>query len=238
MSEEILQGEVVNTETGLIKPKPLVTLSRSIMNTEESALGDWFMAMVDKWATMPDDIKDAVMLIQRRFAGSGGGFYYLSPPQALRVVRFCREKGLEVHSDHWFFDPKNDRINESVSGLRAEAKHKNINLGPPVLERLTRQWPSATPRIKGYEDEDFGYKCKMRVGEKEDFATYEAWFSTSAQTQFAKPGETRFLKSGPWNDNPDHMCQIASQRNCIKNALGAGISQLPADDDDALGAKV
>ena len=230
----VVETQIVDSPPTQIVHKPLVTLSRPIIGGNESALADWFLAVASSWEKMPEELKDAVLLMQRRFTGTGGSFYYLTPPQALAVVRFCRAKNLEVHSDHWFFDPANERINISTSGLRAESRSKQIDLGPPQLERLKRPWPAVAPRIVGYETgEDFGYLCKMRVGTGSDVATYEAWFSTSAQVKKPDsrfPDKPRELK-GFWATNPDHMLQVAAQRNCIKNAMGSGISQMPSDDD-------
>lgn len=208
--------------------RPLAALASpvtGVMTNEKQV--DWFLTIGEQWDKLPEDIKDSMLLLQRAFPAGQGGSYYLTPPQALMVVRYCRSKGLEIHSDHWWFDPRNYRMGSTVSGLRAEARYAKLDLGPPQLERLEREWPTASPRFKGYETaKDFGYRCKMRVGKSEDFASYEAWFSTSAQSY---KGE---LKTGPWTSNPDHMVQVRAQSHCLKNALGSGISTMPEVTDE------
>lgn len=209
--------------------RPLATLASPVggVLTNEKQV-DWFLTIGEQWDKLPEDIKDSMLLLQRSFPAGQGGSYYLTPPQALMIVRYCRSKGLEIHSDHWWFDPRNYRMGSTVSGLRAEARYAGIDLGPPQFERMEREWPATAAKLTGYNGKDFGYRCKMRVGEGENFASYEAWLSTSAQRQ--RDGS---LKAGPWADNPDHMLQVRAQSHCIKNSLGSGISQMPDDTDES-----
>lgn len=231
-NENVLQGEIVHDTLAVpaaqpLAKKPSTGLSNSVFATQLTGSAtqeqqvDWFVNVADRWDSMSEELKDVVILLQRRFVRPDGGTNFLTPAQAFMVVRFCKEKGLEVHSDHWFFDFANYKVNLSTSGLRQHAKSKRVDLGPPVLERIEREWPDFKKRLPGWTGKDWGYRCSMSVGEKGTAATYEAWFSTSAQ----RNKEGTELRKGPWSDNPDHMVQIAAQRNCIKNALGAGISQ-------------
>ena len=233
MSDKIIEGEIVHDTLAVpvaqpLAKKPSTGLNQSVFATQLSANAtaeqqiDWFVNVADRWDGMSEELKDVVILLQRRFIRMDGGANYLTPAQAFMVVRFCKEKGLEVHSDHWFFDFANYKVNLSTSGLRAHAQYKQVNLGPPRLERIEREWPEFKKRLPGWTGKDWGYKCSMKVGDKDKGdATYEAWFSTSAQ----RNKEGTELRKGPWSDNPDHMVQIAAQRNGIKNALGAGVSQ-------------
>jgi hypothetical protein len=221
--------------TGLTKPeKPekaswaLASPISGALNTERAI--NWFTELAMNWDKLPSEIVDAMILMQRSFPTKGGGYYFLSPPQALTIIRYCKQKGLEVHADHWWFDPTNWRVGSTASGLRAEARNKGIDLGPPQLERLTRPWPEGITKINGWSKEDFGYKCTMSVGEKKTYATSEAWFSTSAQATLDKKDMTRTLR-GYWAENPDQMVQVRAQTNCIKNALGSGISNMPEDGE-------
>jgi hypothetical protein len=226
--------------TGLTKPEPkafwALAAPISGVPSNERAI-NWFTELAAGWEKLPDEIKDAMILMQRAFPASGGGAYFLTPPQAVMIIRYCKQKGLEVHGDHWWFDPRNWRVGSTASGLRAEARHKGIDLGPPQLERLTRPWPEGITKIHGWDKEDsgykctdFGYRCTMSVGDKKLPSTSEAWFSTSAQTTMGKD-LTRTLRAGPWTDNPDNMVQVRSQTGCIKNALGSGISNMPEDGE-------
>lgn len=226
-----LQEPVV--EQSLAKPaekRAMQTLATPVgaLKTNDQQV-QWIEMMVAGYDKFPEDIKDALILMQRAFPASGGGTYYITPPQAMMIVRYCKAKGLEIHGDHWWFDPRNYRIGSTVSGLRAEAAHAGVKLGPPVYERKERPWPAHITRIKGYEGNDFGYECKMEIVGRRDPASYTAWLSTSAQTKTV--GAVKELRGGPWAENPDHMIQIRAQGNCLKSALGSGVSQ-PLNDDE------
>lgn len=199
-----------------------------LVKTGENAV-KWITDMAASYETMPEDIKDALILMQRPFPASGGGTYYLTPPMAMMVVRYCRAKRLEVHADHWWFDPRNCRIGSTVSGLRAEARNNGLNLGAPSCIELKRPWPRYSSRIKGYDGDDFGYRCSIPTGNGN--ATYDAWFSTSAATSRPDKSGVRELRPGPWTDNPEHMLQTRAQGNALKVALGSGVSE-PIDSVD------
>lgn len=213
--------------------RPLQTLAAPVNGQlSNEAHIKWIETMARSYDTMPEDIKDALILMQRSFPATGGGCYYLTPPQAMMIVRYCRAKKLEVHADHWWFDPRNYRIGSTVGGLRCEARNLGLNLGAPTCAPLTRPWPAHSPKIDGYAGEDFGYKCSIRVNNGEH-ATYDAWFSTSAATSKPDPKtKLRDLRQGPWSDNPEHMLQIRAQGNCLKIAMGSGVSE-PIESLDA-----
>jgi hypothetical protein len=216
--------------------RPLQTLAAPVGGQlTNDAHVKWIETMATTYEQMPDDIKDALILMQRSFPATGGGCYFLTPPQAMMIVRYCRAKKLEVHADHWWFDPRNYRIGSTVSGLRAEARNNNLNLGAPVCTPLTRPWPAHSPHIKGYDGADFGYKCSIRVNNG-DAATYDAWFSTSAATSKPDARGIRELRVGPWSDNAEHMLQIRAQGNALKVAMGSGVSE-PIDSTDSTGGQ-
>jgi len=183
---------------------------------------EWLTKMAESWTTMPDEIKDTMILLQRGFAASGGGTYFLTPPQALMIVRYCREKGIAVHSDTWWFDPKNYRIGSTVSGLREEARARKIDLGAPQLKRITRPWPPTVPQPKGVTfTEDVGYNVQIYIGYRPHPANCDVWLSTS------------FRDTPVWRSNWDHMLQVRGIGTCTKFAMGSGISQMPEDIDES-----
>lgn len=201
--------------------KPMTTLASPVGGAllPERQI-DWLTTMAATWNEMPDEIKDALILLQRSFPASGGGSYFLTPPQALMVVRYCREKGIGVHSDTWWFDPRNYRVGSTVSGLREEARSKGLDLGAPVLTPIKRPWPQGKAPIPNFT-EDVGYHCTISVGTKGAPASCDVWLSSAYQP-----------KSPMWQSNADHMLQVRAIGTCTKFAMGSGISAMPESIDD------
>lgn len=208
-----------------VEKRPMTTLASPVGGAllPERQIA-WLTDMAKAWDTMPNEIKDALILLQRSFSASGGGAYFLTPPQALMVVRYCREKGIGIHSDTWWFDPRNYRVGSTVSGLREEARARNLNLGAPVLKRIERPWPSGKARIPGVDGQDVGYHCEISIGDKGAPAACDVWLSSAYQP-----------KSPMWQNNADHMLQVRAIGTCTKFAMGSGMSQMPEDIDETKG---
>lgn len=199
--------------------RPMVTLPQPVGGSP-SALAQmkWLEELSANYATMPDDVKDALILMQRAFPAGEGGMYYLTAAQSMMVVRYCRETQISVHADHWWFDPRNYRMGSTVAGQREEARRKGIVYSPPVFKQVTRQWPEGVPRIVGHTGLDFGVECTINT--ERGPAVQTAWYSVCAQGKLDPKSGLKTVRSGPWSQDPLNMLTIRSEGRALERVTG------------------
>ena len=190
----------------------------------------WLEEISTSYATMPDDIKDALILMQRAFPVGEGGSYYLTAAQAMMVVRYCRETKIAVHSDHWWFDPRNYRMGSTVSGQRAEAAAKGIQMSPPVFKPVSRPWPAGVPRFVGIDGNDFGVECTINT--PHGAAVQTAWYSVCAQGKLDSKTGLKTVRSGPWQQDPMNMLTIRSEGRALERVTGGSGPDADWDSGD------
>lgn len=159
----------------------------------------------------------ALLLMQKPFPVSGGGQTYLTMKQAIFFATRCYELGVSPFSTEVWFDPAKFTVNLTYEGKKVVARNKGIDLGPPMFERLEREWPGNISKIAGFV-KDIGYKCNIRVGKPEykEFSQYTAWVSEWYQE-----------KSPVWKLKTEHMLQTRAAEKATTLALGTGASSMP-----------
>lgn len=167
----------------------------------------------------------ALLLCQKPMNVSGGGVMTLNFRQALLFAVRCYELGLSPFSDGVWFDPGKSSVNLTLAGKRELARIKGIDLGPPKLEDLTREWKDVpkiteegeTAKKAGFQ-KDMGCKCTMRVGDPKhgEFVNFTAWIN-----------DWYVSRSPVWRAKPGHMLAIRAQEKAVTMALGTGISAMP-----------
>lgn len=202
-----------------LAPRPMVTLPQPVGGSP-SALAQikWLEDLSTNYTTMPDDVKDALILMQRAFPAGEGGLYYLTAAQAMMVVRYCRETKISIHSDHWWFDPRNYRMGSTVSGQRAEARALGIQMSPPIFESVSRPWPAGVPRFVDVPGNDFGVQCTIKTAHGDCIQT--AWYSVCCQGKLETKTGLKTPRSGPWQQDPMNMLTIRSEGRCLERVTG------------------
>lgn len=172
----------------------------------------------------------AVLLMSKPYSVRGGGTTFLTFRQALFFATRCFELGVSPFGDEVFFDAAKFSVNLTLSGKKAVARNKGIDLGPPTFEELTREWKDV-PRMTqvGLEAQrlgftrDVGCKCTMRVGDpaRNEQGNYTAWLS-----------EWMVVSSPVWKEKTYHMLQTRATEKCISLLLGTGASSMVGDEPD------
>lgn len=171
----------------------------------------------------------AVLLMQRPMAVSGGGVMFLNFKQALYFAVRAFELGVSPFSSGIWFDPQRYSVNLTLEGKREVARNRNIDLGPPSFEEMTREWKDVPKMTDTGEDakkagftKDLGIKCRMRVGDPKhaEHVEYLAWIS-----EWFQP------KSPLWKSKPTHMLQIRANEKAVTMCLGTGVSAMPDEKD-------
>lgn len=171
----------------------------------------------------------ALLLMQKPFAVSGGGVMFLTFKQALLFAIRAFELGLSPFSDNVWFDAARGSVNVTMSGKRELCRLRNIDMGPPNFEEVTRDWNSL-PKITEQGEEakkagfkqDMGCTCIIRVGkpENKESVSYTAWLNDWYQP-----------KSPVWKTKPSHMLSIRANEKALTLILGTGASQLPDEKE-------
>ncbi len=213
--------------------RPMTTLPAPVGGTPNTiAQLKWLEELSSNYNTTPDDVKDALILMQRAFPVGEGGMYFLTAAQAMMVVRYCRETQISVHADHWWFDPRNYRMGSTVAGQREEARRKGIRHSPPIFKPVSRPWPVGVPRFVGYETaQDFGVECTIHT-ERGD-AVQVAWYSVCAQGKLDLKSGLKSPRSGPWQSDPLNMLTIRSEGRCLERVTGGSGPDAAWDSEDA-----
>lgn len=167
------------------------------------------------WKQIPPPML-AQILVSIPFKGSGvDPDYYLTPVQGMIFALRCFELGLSPFSNEVWFNPKNNKVNVTFEGKLKLARMNNLNLSPPLFERIPVD--ASKPLV--------AYKCTITspTGKSEYTATLKEWTVASSPV---------------WKAKPDHMLQLRAAEKCLSFATGSGASELPADQDLQSGREV
>jgi len=212
-------------ETALV---PTSNLSSMVKEQDRPIFG--MMEQLDNldWSKMRPN-HAALLLMQKPFPVRGGGQMFLNLRQALWFAVRCFELGLSPFSDEVFFDASKYSVGITLAGKKALARNKGIDLGPPLLEELSRDWKDV-PRMTSAGEEakklgfqrDIGCKCTMRVGDPKhsEHVVYTAWLS-----------EWLVGSSMVWKEKPTHMLATRATEKAISLVLGTGASSLPDEKE-------
>ena len=137
---------------------------------------------------------------------------YLSLEEAIFIAAGCFADKVNPLGKEIWIDGEKLTYNVTTEGKRNSARRKGMDFGPPAYERLTRKLANGT--------DDIGYKCRMRVGSRDEYVEYTAWLS-----------EWNMPLSPMWKAKPEHMLQVRAQEKAISFASGVGISDLPDERD-------
>ena len=171
----------------------------------------------------------AILLMQKPFTVSGGGTMFLNFKQALLFAVRAYELGLSPFSDNLWFDPNRGSVNITMSGKRELARLRNIDMGPPLLEEVSREWSEVAKITESGEEarklgfqKDLGCKCSIRVGDPKnnEKVVYTAWTNDW------------FVSRSPvWKAKPAHMLAIRANEKALTLILGTGASQFPDEKE-------
>ena len=213
---QVKEAEVVQ-ETGLVRfdaAKMLKDIDRPVYEAMSN------VQSLD-WKNLPPNLM-ALVLMQKQYPVSGGGFTTLNFRQAMIFALRCYELGLSPLSSEVFYNSATGQVNVTLEGRRALARSRNIDLGPPIFEEVSRSWESI-PRITQAAEEakklgfnaDAGITCKMRIGPiaNNEHVSYTAYLS-----------EWFVPKSSVWREKPLWMLSVRAQDKCLAMALGSGVS--------------
>lgn len=221
---EVKEAEFV-VETGLV---PAPKLSDMVKDQDKPIFS--MMEGLDNldWSKMKPN-HAALLLMQKPFPVRGGGQMFLSLRQALWFAVRCFELGLSPFSDEVFFDAQKFSVGITLAGKKSLARNKGIDLGPPLLEELSRDWKDV-PRMTSAGEEakklgfqrDIGAKCTIRVGDPKngEHVVYTAWLS-----------EWLVGSSPVWKEKPTHMLATRATEKAISLVLGTGASAMPDEKE-------
>jgi hypothetical protein len=223
MAETIKEGEVIDLPVLAKK----TDISSMVKEAERPLLALMENMSSMNWRELtPPQL--ALLIMQKPFAGQGGGQMYLSFKQAILFATRCYELGVSPFSSEVWFDPNRASYNLTLEGKRQVARNKGIDLGPPKFEEKEREWnalakvsPTVDDCKKAGFTKDVGVKCMIRVGapEHKEYAEYIAWLS-----------EWYVARSPVWQAKPLHMLQTRACEKAISMALGTGASDMLADE--------
>ena len=171
----------------------------------------------------------ALLLMTKPFTVSGGGTMFLNFKQALLFAVRAFELGISPLSDSVWFDPARGTCNLTLAGKKEVARNRGIDLGPPEIEEVTREWGSIAKVNETGEQaqkdgftKDVGVKVRMRVGNPahKEYVTYIAWLS-----------EWYVPRSPVWKAKPMHMLTTRATEKAISLVLGTGASSMPDEKD-------
>lgn len=191
----------------------------------------WLEELAAKYNEMPDDIKDALILMQRSFpVGGDGGVTYYTAAQCMMIVRYCRESQISVHADHWWFDPRSYKMGSTVAGQRESARRQGIVYAPPTFKLVTRPWPADAPRFVGYNGNDFGVECTIKT--ERGNAVQTAWYSMCAQGKLDAKTGLKTVRQGPWSQDPINMLTIRAEGRTLERVTGGSGPDADWANDD------
>lgn len=218
---DVKTGEVVDEKVALVKRNAM----ESLVKQQDMPL----LAVMEQLDTLDwKSLKPhhaALLLMQRPFAVSGGGFTNLTFKQAILFATRCYELGLSPFSDNVWFDPSRGVTNVTLSGKRELARIRGIDLGPPSFEELNREWDAVAKITTSGEEakkagfkKDLGVTCSMRVGDprNNEKVSYTAWINDWFQP-----------RSPVWREKPNHMLAIRANEKALSLVLGTGASAMP-----------
>ena len=226
-------NELVDIKTGeVVSETALATIERdSMLALVRDNDKPIFQAMASMqsldWKHIPPP-QMALLLMAKPYT-SGGGTMFLNFRQALLFAVRCFELQLSPFSDNVWYDVTRGAVNLTMSGKRELARLRNIEMGPPLLEEVTREWDTV-PKISTAGEEakkagfarDLGCKCTIRVGPpaNKETVSYVAWVNDWFQS-----------RSPVWKEKPSHMLAIRANEKALTLILGAGASQLPDEKE-------
>ena len=152
---------------------------------------------------------------------------FLSFRQAILFATRCFELGLSPFSSEVWFDPNRATVNLTLEGKRQLLRNRNIDVGPPSFEELSREWKDVARVTDAGKDaqklgftKDIGIKCRMRVGDPKlaEHVEYIAWLN-----------EWFVPKSPVWVNKSLHMLQTRATEKAISLVLGTGASDMVSD---------
>jgi len=225
--------EVVDEVTGeVVEETALVTANASALSLVKDADKPMFQAMSTMDSLNWKDLKPnqmALLLTQKPYPVSGGGTTYLNFKQALIFAVRCYELGLSPFSDNVWYDANRGAVNLTLSGKRELARIRNIDLGPPSFEEISRAWTEVAKVTTSGEDakkagftKDVGVKCSIRVGDPKhnERVNYTAWLNDW------------FVGRSPvWKEKPNHMLTIRANEKALTLILGTGASAMPDEKE-------
>ena len=226
MSEVI---EVVDTKTGEVTETALAKTGgmRDIVKAVDLPLLEVMETMGTlNWRDLKPH-QTALLLMQKPMNASGGGQMFLSFRQAILFATRCFELGLSPFSSEVWFDPNRATVNLTLEGKRQLLRNRNIDVGPPSFEELSRDWKDVARVTDAGKDaqklgftKDIGIKCRMRVGDPKlaEHVEYIAWLN-----------EWFVPKSPVWVNKSLHMLQTRATEKAISLVLGTGASDMVSD---------
>jgi hypothetical protein len=166
------------------------------------------------WKNIPPPIL-AQLLTNMPFKGqSGEPDFYLEPWQAMVFAIRCFELELSPFSNEVWFNPKNNKVNQTFEGKLKRARMMGMNLSPPTFRRIPED---ATKALVAYE-------CTIKTPQGP--CTYTATLK-----------EWRMPNSPVWRDRTDHMLQLRAAEKCLSFATGSGASELMGEQDLQVGSE-
>jgi hypothetical protein len=165
------------------------------------------------WKSIPPPML-AQLLVNMPFKGqSGEPDFYLEPWQAMVFAIRCYELELSPFSNEVWFNPKNNKVNQTFEGKLKRARMQGMNLSPPTFKRIPED---ATKPLVAYE-------CTIKTpqGPCSYTATLKEW---------------KMPSSPVWRDRPDHMLQLRAAEKCLSFATGSGASELMGEQDLQVGS--
>ena len=221
--------EVVDTKTGEVAETAIAKTGgmRDIVKAQDLPLLDVMETMDNlDWRNLRPH-QTALLLMQKPMNASGGGQMFLSFRQAILFATRCYELGVSPFSSEVWFDPNRASVNLTLEGKKTVARNRNIDLGPPSFEELSREWKDVSRVTDAGKDaqklgftKDVGIKCRMRVGDPKlaEHVEYIAWLN-----------EWFVPKSPVWVNKSLHMLQTRATEKAISLVLGTGASDMVSD---------
>ena len=225
--------EVIDTVTGEVIEEKMLAVVKPSINSLVKEQDLPFLHVIESlstldWKRLPPPAA-ALLLMAKPFTVSGGGTMHLTLRQALIFAVRAHELGLSPFSDNLWFDPAKCNVSITMSGKRELARLRNIEMGPPVFEDLTRPWENV-PKITTAGEEakkagfksDVGVKCTIRVGAvtNAEHVSFTAWLN-----------DWYVSRSPVWKEKYAHMLAIRSNEKALTLILGAGASQMPDEKE-------
>ena len=218
-------GEVIS-ETALV-PTDKENMLALVKDTDRPIFQALSSMQTLDWKNIPPP-QMALLLMAKPYT-SGGGIMYLNFRQALLFAVRCFELELSPFSDSVWYDVTRGAVNLTMSGKRELARLRNIEMGPPMFEEVSRDWNDVAKISTAGEDakkagftKDVGCKCTIRVGPpaNKEVVTYVAWVNDWFQS-----------RSLVWKEKPAHMLSVRANEKALTLILGAGASQMPDEKE-------
>lgn len=202
----------------VVPPKQLTAAEQLQLEKEKKTA--WMQVLGDfDWKNIPPH-QMAMVLTKKPYKGSGGDpDYYLTPEQALFFAMRCYEMGLSPLSSQVWFNPKTWTTGVTLEG-KMELARKRGNVSPPAFKQHKRPWSATADAFKKMTGlpEEPGIECTVTVDGQP--STYVAFFS-----EWVVPA------SPVWKAKPMHMLQIRAFDKALAFASGAGVSDMPTENE-------